>query len=195
MSIIFAGGFFLQGCVTSKDPYRKTVRQLQRGKIREDTSYVYSIPYEKGSAHLIVQGYFGSFSHKKRAALDFKMKQGTKILAAREGVVIRMEEKNDKGGINKKYRQFANFIVIAHPDGSRSGYWHLKKDGVLVNTGDTVKQGQVIGLSGKTGYASTAHLHFLVWKSSGGTWQSIPTRFMTKDGPKYLRPWRKWRSV
>lgn len=184
----------LYSCAGGSDAAGKTARWLQRGKIKEDTSFVYSLPYEKGTAHTLIQGYFGSFSHKNRAALDFKMKEGTKILAARDGVVIRMVEKNDKGGMNKKYREFANLIVIAHSDGSRSGYWHLQKDGALVNVGDSVKQGQVIGLSGKTGYASTPHLHFLVWKSSKGSWQSVPTRFLTENGPRYLRPWRKWES-
>ena len=57
-------------------------------------------------------------------------------------------------------------IVIQHPDGSRAGYWHLQKDGALVNVGDTVSKGQVIGLSGKTGYAFQPHLHFIVWISA-----------------------------
>ena len=67
-----------------------------------------------------------------------------------------------------KYRPYGNNLIILHPDGSRSGYWHLQKDGALVNVGDTVKQGQVIGLSGKTGYAFQPHLHFMVWASGNG---------------------------
>lgn len=95
----------LAGCVSraGNDPQRTTARLLQKGKIKEDTSFIYSLPYEKSTSHLLVQGYFSSFSHKNRAALDFKMKQGTKICAARDGVVIRLEEKNNKGGRNKSY--------------------------------------------------------------------------------------------
>lgn len=174
---------------------RRIAKLLQRGKLKEDTSYVYILPYEKGTSRRLVQSYYGTFSHKNRAALDFKMKKGTKIIAARGGIVTRMEEKHNKGGTNKRYRDSANYIIITHTDGSRAGYWHLQQDGVLVNIGDNVQPGQVIGLSGKTGYAATAHLHFLVWKSSGGRWQSIPTRFMTAKGPRYLRPWRRWKSV
>jgi murein DD-endopeptidase MepM/ murein hydrolase activator NlpD len=44
----------------------------------------------------------------------------------------------DKGGWNKKYAKDGNNIVIQHADGSRAGYWHLQKDGALVNVGDTV---------------------------------------------------------
>lgn len=140
---------FIAGCAAGINPQRTTARLLQKGVLKEDTSWLYTLPYEKGTSHLLVQGYYGAFSHKNRAALDFKMKPGTKIFAARGGVVLRMEERNNKGGDRKKYRQYANFVVIGHNDGTRAGYWHLQQNGVLVNIGDTVKQGQLIALSGK----------------------------------------------
>ena len=181
----------LVGCSVSKNPLRKEIKQLQKGIITDDTSYVYGLPFDTGKAHLLVQGYFGHFSHKERAALDFKMKRGTKIVAARDGVVTRVKEDGDKGGWNRKYRPYGNNIVIQHADNTRSGYWHLKKDGVLVNAGDTVKKGQVIGLSGNTGYTAFPHLHFIVWTSKDGQWQQIPTRFETSKGTKYLKA-GKW---
>ncbi len=187
---------FIVACSISRsnDPQAIHARLLQKGKTKEDTSWVYSLPYEKGTSHLLVQGYFSSLSHKNRAALDFKMKRGTKILAARGGIVIRMEERNNKGGGNKRYRQYANLVVIEHNDGTKAGYWHLQQNGVLVNLGDTVKQEQVIALSGKTGFSAFPHLHFLAWTNKNNTWQQIPTRFMTSKGPKYLRPFRWWRN-
>jgi len=122
------------------------------------------------------------------------MKRGTKITAARAGVVVRVKEDGDRGGWNKKYRPYGNNIVIQHDDGSRAGYWHLQKDGALVNVGDTVKQGQIIALSGKTGYAAMPHLHFLVWNFDGrGNWQQVATRFQTSNGPKYLRSMKKYK--
>lgn len=182
----------LLGCAVSNNPLRKEIKQLQKGIIKDDTSFVYQLPYETTRSHLLVQGYFGKFSHKERAALDFKMKRGTNILAARDGIVTRVKEDGDKGGWNPKYRQYGNNIIIQHSDNSRSGYWHLEKNGALVNVGDTVKQGQVIGLSGKTGYTAFPHLHFIVWRSDGrGQWQMIPTRFKTKKGIKYLHA-GKW---
>jgi len=186
---------FLAGCSVSNNPLRKEVKQLQKGTIKDDTSFVYSLPYEAGESHLIVQGYFGIFSHKERAALDFKMKRGTNIVAVRDGVVIRVKEDGSKGGWSRKYRSQGNNIVIQHSDNSRSGYWHLQKDGALVKVGDTVRQGQIIGLSGKTGYAATPHLHFIVWKSNSRGWQQVATRFQTSKGIKYLRSWKKYKSI
>jgi len=184
------------GCSVSKNPLRKEVKALQKGTIRDDSSFVYALPYENRTSHLLIQGYFSHFSHKERAALDFKMKRGTKILAARDGVVVRVKEDGNKGGLNKKYRPYGNNIVIQHADGSRAGYWHLRHNGALVNVGDSVKQGQVIALSGKTGYAALPHLHFLVWIfNAHGDWQQVPTRFQTSKGIKYLRSMRKYRST
>ena len=185
---------FLAGCYVSKDPLRKEVKLLQKGVIKDDTSYVYALPFEKGRSYCLVQGYFGRFSHRERVALDFNMKRGTKVCAARDGVVVRVKEDSDQGGWGKKYRPYGNNLVIQHPDGSRAGYWHIQKDGALVNVGDTVKKGQVIALSGKTGYAFQPHLHFIVWVSANGNWQQIPTRFQTSKGIKYLRPFKKYRN-
>ena len=195
-SYIFFLFILFCSCSLSKNPQRIEVRKLQKGIIKEDTSFVYSLPYELNKKHLLVQGYFSRLTHKERAALDFKMKKGTKICAARGGVVIRVKEDGNKGGWSITNRPFGNLITIQHNDGSRAGYWHLQKDGVIVNVGDTVKQGQVIALSGNTGYTFFPHLHFIIWKPIGNNqWQQVATRFKTNKGIKYLRPAQFYKSV
>ena len=184
----------LTSCSVSKNPLRKQVKLLQKEIIRDDTSYVYALPFDEEKTYRVIQGYFSHFTHKERAALDFNMKRGTRITAAREGIVVRVKENGTKGGFNKKYRPDGNNIVIQHADGSRAGYWHLQHNGALVNVGDTVKKGQVIAFSGKTGYASVPHLHFLVWRfDSKGQWQQVATRFQTSKGIKFLRGWKKYK--
>jgi len=195
MKYLIVVSVLLTSCSVSKNPLRTEVRKLERGLVVDDTSYIYDLPFEQGKAYWMVQGYFTRFSHKERAALDFKMKRGTKICAAREGVVMRVKEDGERGGLNRKYRADGNNIVIQHPDGSRAGYWHLQTDGALVNVGDSVKKGQVIGLSGKTGYAAFPHLHFLVWDfDKDGNWQQVPTRFETTKGVGYLYGIRRYRK-
>lgn len=190
---LFSSILFLAGCSVSKDPQRSQIKKLQKGIIKDDTSFVYHLPYEAGTTHLLAQGYFSKYSHKNRAALDFKMKRGTRILAARGGIVIRVKEDGNRGGWNKKFRPDGNVIVIQHDDGTRAGYWHLQYEGAFVNVGDTVKQDQVIGLSGKTGYTLFPHLHFIVWRSDASRqWRQVATRFQTSQGIKFLRPFRKY---
>ncbi len=187
--------FVLCSCSVSNNPQRAQIKQLQKGQLKDDTSFVYQLPYQHNKKHLVVQGYFSSFSHKERAAIDFKMKRGTTVCAARAGVVVRVKQDGNKGGWNKKYRPFGNVIVIQHSDGSRAGYWHLQFNSAMVNLGDTVTQGQPIGLSGKTGYTLFPHLHFIVWRFDGkGQWQQVGTRFLTDKGIRYLRPIRWYTS-
>ena len=192
--ILLVGVLVATGCAVSKNPLRQQVKLLQEGIIKDDTSYVYALPYEEGKTFRVLQGYFTGFTHRERAALDFNMKRGTKITAARDGVVVRAKEDGTLGGLNKKYRSHGNNIVIQHADNSRAGYWHLQHNGALVNVGDSVKKGQVIAISGKTGYAFVPHLHFLVWTSKDGQWQQVATRFQTSKGIKYLRGWKKYRN-
>jgi hypothetical protein len=54
-----------------------------------------------------------------------------------------------------------NATIIDHGWGVYSGVWHQSQ--MLVNVGDMVEQGQVIGLVGGTGRATGAHLHWEVW--------------------------------
>ena len=133
-------------------------------------------------------------SHKNEVALDFKMKAGTEITAAREGLVYRIKKDSDVGGLKDEYLDKGNHIVILHSDGSYAGYWHLKLNGVMVNVGDTVKKGQLIGYSGNTGYTAFPHLHFYVYRDDD-VFKTIPTRFFTKTGTRYLRPGEYYKSV
>ena len=160
-----------------------------------DTSVVYALPYPKGVARFVIQGYKSSFSHKGRLNIDFMMKKGSDVTAARAGIVTKVEERYSKGGVNKKYFRFANQVIIRHSDGSLAMYAHLQHNGALVSVGDTVQRGQLIAKSGSTGYSALPHLHFAVWFPSRGGRAELPTRFYTRRGIKYLRPGRWYRAV
>jgi murein DD-endopeptidase MepM/ murein hydrolase activator NlpD len=185
--------FFLGMHLSARAQLRDSeIRDLKAGRVKPDTSPVYSLPYSIGRKYLLIQGYNSKMSHAGELSLDFKMKPGTKILAARAGVVEAMKEDSDKGGLNSKFMNDGNHIIIRHDDGSVAMYWHLQKEGVLVNTGDRIEQGQLIGLSGNTGYSAFPHLHFQVQDRLG---RDIPTRFKTKKGVRYLRPGKWHRAV
>ena len=166
-------------------------------EVSEDASgFAYALPYEKGKSHLLVQAYQSKLlSHKGEYALDFKMKKGAKICAARSGIVVEIKEDSKKGGIKLKYLSEGNHVIIKHDYGTYGNYWHLKHNGALVNVGDTIKQGEVIGLAGKTGYAAFSHLHFEVTTKFTPGQHQIPTQFTTGKGKKHLKPMHWYKSI
>ena len=150
-----------------------------------DDDHVYSLPYASGRSYRVIQGYSSRFSHKglEEFAVDFDMPEGTPVYAARGGIVARVVESNTKGCWEKGCGRFANYIVVLHSDGTTGEYYHLRKDGALVDVGERVTQGQKIGLSGNTGHTTMPHLHFAVYRAADwGNTQSVPVRFMTEDG-------------
>lgn len=171
------------------------VQELKESHV-DDNSFAYSLPYEKGKSYLLVQAYQSRIlSHKGEYALDFKMKKGTKICAARAGVVAAVREDSRKGGLKAKYLSEGNHVIIKHDDGTYGNYWHLKYNGALVAIGDTVQQGQVIGLAGKTGFAAFPHLHFEVTTEFSPGHHQLPTQFITTKGKRYLRPLHWYKSI
>ena len=69
----------------AQDQY--SIRDLKAGKFKEDSSYIYRLPFENKKKVFLIQAYESKMSHKGERALDFKLKKGTKICAARAGIV------------------------------------------------------------------------------------------------------------
>lgn len=175
-----------------------SVSELKDGKFKDDSSYIYTLPFEHKKKVFLVQGYESVlFSHKGEKALDFKVKVGTKVCAARAGVVFAMRSDSDKKGLKPENLSDGNYIFIRHDDGSEANYWHFKTGGVLVNVGDTVNTGQLIGYSGNTGYSAFPHLHFEVRGIDAATGSNVqlPTRFYTQRGVVYLRPGKFYKAL
>lgn len=108
---------FLTGaCSGPKQTY--TVRQLINGKFKKDSSYIYSIPFKTGKNVFVIQGYETPFSHKGERALDFKVKTGTLVCAAREGMVTSVRKDSDKGGLKPENLSDGNYVIIRHADSS-----------------------------------------------------------------------------
>jgi murein DD-endopeptidase MepM/ murein hydrolase activator NlpD len=135
----------------------------------------------------IDQGFGGIFSHndpQNRYAVDFAADIGTPVLAAREGVVMQVENDFAKAGLNReKYGGRANFIRILHDDGTMALYAHLREEGALVRVGQRVRTGQQIGLSGNTGFTTGPHLHFVIQVNRGMKLESLPFRMRGPAGP------------
>ena len=78
---------------------------------------------------------------------------GDVVIASRSGTVVTA---TDDGGARGTY------VVIDHGDGVKTLYQHMQQGSYTVQVGDTVQQGQMIGLIGNTGVGSGCHLHFEV---------------------------------
>ncbi|RYZ16844.1 MAG: M23 family metallopeptidase, partial [Chitinophagaceae bacterium] len=141
----------------------RAIHDLKTGRRRDDTSFVYTLPYAAGARYLFVQGANSKMSHRAELSYDFKMKKGSTVCAARGGVVESARADSDKGGLLPENLADGNFIIVRHADGSKACYWHLQQGGVLVAVGDSVRAGQPIGRSGNTGYTAFPHLHFQVY--------------------------------
>lgn len=152
-----------------------------------DTLYPYAPPFKRGHRYKVIQGYNGSYTHRSldsRYAIDFQMPIGDTICAARKGVVVKVEDKYFRGGRNKSFKPYANYILIYHEDGTVAQYVHLKHKGVFVKPGDLVQKEQAIGLSGNTGWSTEPHLHFSIYLPKNGTLVSIPSMFNKVSGRK-----------
>lgn len=88
-----------------------------------------------------------SLAHK---GTDFRAKEGTPVMAMNRGVVR----------VARTYRNYGKVIVVDHGLGLMTFYLHLSK--IRVNEGELVKRGQIIGLSGQTGYVLSPHLHLSI---------------------------------
>ena len=96
----------------------------------------------------VISPYGGRRRH--HSGYDIKTCPNDTIVAAFDGVVR----------FSKPYSAYGNVIVIRHYNGLETVYSHNSKN--FVKPGDVVKAGTPIGLTGRTGRATTAHLHFEV---------------------------------
>ncbi len=138
----------------------------------------YVLPITVGRIAKTSQGNCGVYTHKGiiRYAYDIWSDSGEPILATRGGTVI--DTRSDVSDGNNLYN-VSNFVHIKHSDGTIGSYAHLLKDTVLVTAGETVSQGQRLGLMGASGTVQP-HLHFQVYNNDSD-YYTIPITFKNTD--------------
>ncbi|MDM3884254.1 M23 family metallopeptidase [Pseudomonas sp. BCRC 81390] len=155
--------------------YRSTLLQAMGDPGKRPKGFRYAFPWV-GGPFRVTQGPNGRVSHfgpKGRYAMDIAMPEGTPIIAAREGVVVKTENRQSGRGPNPS----GNFVRILHPDGTMGVYLHLLRGSVIVAEGQRVRQGQLLAKSGNTGNSTGPHLHFVVQRNVGLALESIPYQF------------------
>lgn len=152
-----------------------------------DDSVVYSFPFDETRALYCCQGFDGAFSHQGplRYSVDWKATPGTRVLAARGGVVTRIRQDSKESGPLELYVTKTNLVSITHPDHTVGEYLHLQYKGAAVKLGDQVSTGQLIGYSGNSGWSTIPHIHFHVYrallydpaKPEGPKFETIPVKY------------------
>ncbi len=92
--------------------------------------------------------YFHDPANPRHIGLDIAAALHDPIFATADGVVSFV---GPHGG-------YGNLVVIDHADGWQSWYGHLSS--ISVVAGQQVRQGEMIGAAGSTGYSTGPHLHF-----------------------------------
>ncbi len=146
-----------------------------RGHCRSQRAPLHHIPFREGFKTKVMQGFDGYLSHKEDLAfsIDFRCPLGTPVTASRDGRVWAVREDSNKGCGDPSCVNDANYVILDHGDGTYSEYYHLRELGALVEPGDQVCAGQVIGLSGNTGFSTGPHLHFAL---TDVTRHTVPVR-------------------
>jgi murein DD-endopeptidase MepM/ murein hydrolase activator NlpD len=142
------------------------------------------VPFACGRIYPVSQGHdTGSHKYNDTYAWDFRMPEGTPIVAARDGLVRLARGDSTEGGCDEKLAPKANYVVVSHGDGLETQYLHFSA--VVVKPGERVKQGQLLGFSGSTGWSCGPHLHFKVAKEAGRGWNnpSVPARIVGYGDP------------
>lgn len=92
---------------------------------------------------------FGVRGGRLHEGIDILAPEGAAVRAAGYGIVIYAGD---------RLRGYGNAVILDHGEGVTSLYGHLRE--IRVRSGDAVAQGNVIGTVGRSGNASTSHLHF-----------------------------------
>lgn len=91
---------------------------------------------------------FGWRKRRPHYGTDIDLETGDTVMAAFDGMVR----------IAKLNRSYGNVVIIRHKNGLETVYAHLSK--ILVEPGQMLEAGQIIGLGGNTGHSYGSHLHF-----------------------------------
>ncbi len=145
----------------------------------------YVLPFPVGKKYVLSQTCCNpDGGHSNQLAYDFAVYLGDTVCCMRSGIVMEMrEDQPDDGGEITASNH--NYLMIRHEDGTVAFYAHLMQNGVLVNIGSDVEQGEKIALSGNSGNTlNFPHLHVGLYESYPPVeTYDLPIIFKNIEGP------------
>ncbi len=157
----------------------------ERFKETESVIQDYVLPFPVGKRYVLSQTCCNpDGGHRNQLAYDFAVYMGDTVCCMRSGIVkdIREDQPDNGGEITVSNH---NYIMIQHEDGTVAFYAHLMQNGVLVEKGDHVEQGQKIVLSGNSGNTlNFPHLHVGLYEGYPPVETfDLPIVFKNLEGP------------
>ncbi len=151
----------------------------------EPSLSTYILPYAKGKTFNLGQSYCPSnpnWGHHKWFAYDFDLPIGEPVIASRKGIVLATRSFNDDVSDCSGCKE--NYVFVLHEDGTVMSYIHLQQREVHVAVGDTIQQGQMLGLSGNSGCTGYPHLHIALFRGQGnyGRQYTLPLNYKNAEG-------------
>lgn len=100
-------------------------------------------------------------------ATDYgRTRDSTEIHAAADGEVIYVDE-SVAANTHPRGRPYGNYVELRHANGFTTIYAHMLTDSIVVDGGDVVRAGDLLGISDNTGQSTGPHLHFEVRDAEG----------------------------
>lgn len=121
--------------------------------------------------------------YKLHAGIDINAGTGEIVIASRPGTVQSIGTGCTVGDYYCNGGR-GNYVTIDHGDGITTTYMHLSR--VLISSGETAKQGQILGLVGNTGNSTGPHLHFEM-RADGEAVD--PKNYLVLDDPRPVCAW------
>lgn len=140
--ITYCNGIEAERTVLSSEVVAEPVSQIIKVGTMERPEYALPL------ANPVISDVYGPRWGRMHWGMDFSCRTGTDVLASAAGTVSEATYRSDYGYT----------VVINHGNGMQTRYAHMSQ--LLVNNGDSVNQGDVVGLSGNTGDSTGPHLHF-----------------------------------
>ena len=152
----------------SKGFDRSTVPSRQKGLL------AWPVTSSGGAATGIVTQHYGETAYSTRYyrgrphnGTDIGAPTGMEVRATADGIVLR----SDYNGL---YYQYGRYVLIDHQNGLSTLYAHLSKS--IVSSGQKIKQGDLVGYVGSTGFSTGPHLHLGLYATPTGGWSTGGSR-------------------
>ncbi len=151
------------GCNSSEqdDNQRQAAEACHERLYLSPNESKYVLPFAIGMSYstglVNCSGSFHGVGKPDQFAFDFDLPPNEPFFAARAGRVIAVVEDQPSSGGGA-----GNYLLIDHGDDTFAYYLHSPYNGIHVEYGDQVEQGQLLGATGRSGLAGYHHLHFIV---------------------------------